>query len=109
MDRSRLEAAAEGMNWKRGLFRVWAAASLLWAVLWTLLNWSGVAASLSDLSCLVSGGSSGPWCEYRLIGAIAVYGLEDRRFWVGLLAPPLAALLFGYTVLWIARGFRPKT
>jgi hypothetical protein len=96
------------MNWKRGLFRVWAAASLLWVALWTVLNWSGVATSLFDLSCLVSGGSSGPWCEYRLIEAIAVYGLEDRRFWIGLLTPPVAALLLGYTLLWIGRGFRSR-
>jgi hypothetical protein len=97
------------MNWKRGLFRVWAAASLLWVALWTVLNWSGVAASLSDLACLVSGGSSGPWCEYRLLGAISVHGLEDRYFWIGLIAPPMTALLTGYTLLWIGRGFRPKT
>jgi hypothetical protein len=84
-------------------------ASLLWAALWTVLNWSGVAASLSDLACLVSGGSSGPWCEYRLMGAISVGGLEDRHFWIELMAPPLAALLVGYTLLWIARGFRSST
>jgi hypothetical protein len=88
------------MNWKRGLFRVWASASLLWVALWTVLHWSGVAVSLSDLSCLVSGGSSGPWCEYR------IDGLEDRHFWIGLIAPPIAALLLGYTLLWIGRGFR---
>jgi glycerol uptake facilitator-like aquaporin len=97
------------MNWKRGLLRVWAAASLLWVALWTVLNWSGVAASLSDLSCLVSGGSSGPWCKYRLIGAIAADGLEDRHFWIGLIAPLIAALLLGYTLLWVGRGFRAKT
>ena len=94
------------MNWKRGLFRVWAAASLLWLALWTMLNWSGVVASLSDLSCLVSGGSSGPWCEYRLIGAIAANGVKDRHSWIELLAPPSATLLLGYTLLWIRRGFR---
>jgi hypothetical protein len=95
------------MNWKRGLFRVWAAASLLWAAFWTALNWAGVATSLSDLSCLVSGGGSGPWCKYHFIGgAITADGLEDRHFWIGLMAPPLAALLVGYMLLWIARGFR---
>jgi hypothetical protein len=95
------------MNWKRGLFRVWAASSLLWVALWAAMNWAGVVASLSDLSCLVSGGSSGPWCEYRLRGDIAVNGLEDRHFWIGLVTPPIAALLLGYTLLWIGRGFRP--
>jgi hypothetical protein len=73
------------VNWKRGLFRVWEATTLLWAALWIVLNWSGVAASLSDLSCLVNGGSSGPWCKYHLMGDIAVGGLEDPLFldWAG--------------------------
>jgi hypothetical protein len=43
------------------------------------------------------------------MGDIAVDGLEDRHFWIGLIAPPLAALLLGYTLLWIGRGFRAKT
>jgi hypothetical protein len=97
------------MNWKRGLFRIWAAASLLWIALWTALSWAGVAASLSDLSCFFSGGSSGPWCKYHFTSAIAADGLEDRHFWIGLMAPPMAVLLLGYTLLWIGRGFRPKT
>src|SRR5258706_12072122 len=67
------------MNWKRGLLRVWTAASLLWVALWTVLKWSVVAASLSDLSCLISGGSSGPWCKYRLMGSIAVADPEDGQ------------------------------
>jgi hypothetical protein len=96
------------VNWKRGLFRVWEATTLLWAALWIVLNWSGVAASLSDLSCLVNGGSSGPWCKYHLMGDIAVGGLEDPLFWIGLVAPPIAALLLRYTLLWIGRGFRQE-
>jgi hypothetical protein len=94
------------MNWKRGLFRAWLVSSALWSALWVLLNWSGIAASRSDLACLVSNGSSGPWCAYRLQGDIAVGGLEDWHFWVGLVVPPFALLLLGYILLWIARGFR---
>jgi hypothetical protein len=36
------------------------------------------------------------WKRGLIMGDIAVDGLEDRRFWIGLLAPPLAALLLGY-------------
>jgi hypothetical protein len=42
------------------------------------------------------------------MGDIAVGGLEDPLFWIGLVAPPIAALLLGYTLLWIGRGFRQE-
>jgi hypothetical protein len=29
-------------------------------------------------------------------------------FWIGLVAPPIAALLLRYTLLWIGRGFRQE-
>jgi len=93
------------MNWSRGLFRAWALTSALWAAFWVLLNWAAVAHGLSDLSCLI-GSRSGPWCDYRNIGAITVGGLEDRAFWVVLVSPPFAVGLLGYALLWVARGFR---
>jgi hypothetical protein len=71
------------VNWKRGLFRVWEATTLLWAALWIALNWSGVAASLSDLSCLVNGGSSGPWCKYHLMGTSPLAASKIHFFGLG--------------------------
>jgi hypothetical protein len=74
--------------------------------LWAVLNWSGIAASLSDFECLVSNGTSGPWCAYRLQGDIAVRGLEDWHFWAGLAVPPIGVRMLGYVLFWIGRGFR---
>ena len=70
-------------------------------VIWDRLK---VEAAFADLD----GGSSGPWCKYHLMGDIAVGGLEDPLFWIGLVAPPIAALLLRYTLLWIGRGFRQE-
>ena len=86
------------MNWKRGLFRVWLVAALLWAFLCVAVNWSVIAA---DISCLLGTAPADLFCRFRPHG-----GLEDPRFWMVLAMPPIAALLGGYTLLWMARGFR---
>lgn len=93
------------MNWSRGLFRAWLVVSVLWAALCIGWNWSTLASSLSEVSCLIGDASARPACVYHNMGYVS-WGLEDRQFWLTLATPPLVILLLGYAVLWVGRGFR---
>lgn len=91
------------MNWRRGLFRLWITASVLWIVGWPVYIASTCARPSADpahrLYCRADFGQwfpalddFGPW-EYA---TIAFYDL----------APPLAVLLAGWAATWIITGFR---
>jgi hypothetical protein len=89
------------MNWSRGLFRLWLAASLLWMALWIALDWRALA---TDFSCRF--GSNGPWCEYPSKDFYLEGGLQDPSVWEALLIPPIATLLLGLVMGWVIKGFR---
>jgi hypothetical protein len=67
------------MNWKRGLFRVWLAASAGWLVF---------------LACVIRFQST-DWTIWRALGLLAFT-----------LAVPVAVWGLGLFAVWIARGFR---
>jgi hypothetical protein len=67
------------MNWKRGLFRVWLAASAGWVVF---------------LACVIRFQST-DWTIWRAFGLLAFT-----------LAVPVAVWGLGLFAVWIARGFR---
>ncbi len=71
------------MNWRRGLFRLWAVLSVAWAIpaFWM------VSDCVIDNTC-----SAGRWGVTAFI-----------------LGVPLAFLLFGTALLWAANGFKPKS
>ena len=83
------------MNVKRGTFRIWAAASLLWMAFW---SWQ------ANLPCLIGFNITGnqPWCSDPLV--------EFTKVWSEALL-----LIFGFPVLtglaililvWIIKGFK---
>ena len=86
-DRSKLKAAAEAMNWRRGLFRLW--------LMLVVLLWAPLAAYAT-------------YEEYtRWPAQFAQHWPETTVALI--VGPPLALFLLGYALLWIGRGFRPKT
>ncbi len=88
------------INWRRGLFRLWIAASFVWLV--------GAGALLQgemrrDVETLMTAALQpppaflgAPWEKYELI--VFASGV--------LLLPPLFAFALGWAGLWIVKGFR---
>ena len=105
------------MNWKRGLFRVWAVVSLLW-----LLLAGGFAVALFSTQeqqtrqptfaeiarCELE--NPGPWCsdpwaEFPRVEYATKWRVPPWQVWAGVVAVPLLLLSFGATGYWVARGF----
>ncbi len=75
--------AAEPLNWRRGLFRLWILSSAAWLMGWTIyLAMYGLTAGFEAAGELI---------------AIPIL----------LFGPPIALLLFGLAARWAFRGFRP--
>lgn len=78
------------MNWRRGIFRLWAVASVIWIVVSVWLRHQ-LEASILDMP----------------LGFRLERGLMDWRFWAEeVLLPPIATAAAGLIVCWIANGFR---
>jgi hypothetical protein len=76
------EPATAKLGWRKGLFRAWIAVSVLW-----MIGMGGRVGYLLDTGFPTTS--------------------EDR--WmipIVLLAPPLLLLALGWTIAWVARGFR---
>ncbi len=80
--------------WKRGLFTVWLALSMLW--IGRILAVSG--------QCVYGPwiGWQQPWCEYPLVNPVLTY-LDVIAMALG---PPAAVLLLGLALRWVSKGFR---
>ena len=97
------------MNWRRGLFRLWLVLSLCWIVLVGVHNWNDLSSRemTSDLT---------KWSNEALEKASRGEALSvsdyppdwPRRLAAGgyIIGPPFAALLLGYVLIWVGRGFR---
>ena len=71
------------MNWTRGFFRLWAVVSSCWVIGTTIGYWD----DLVGQSCCSDGWSG----RMEAIGMI--------------LLPPASLMLFGFALVWIAKGF----
>jgi hypothetical protein len=82
------------MNWRRGLFRLWLLASVLWVggCLWLL-----------DYSCFFG---AYPWCNWWVVRPLlsSTYAEVLAKTF----GPPVILFLIGYALLWIGRGFRSR-
>jgi hypothetical protein len=107
------------MNWRRGLFRLWLAASVLWVFFqgWGLYedefvprqSAASVAKCLQDrkenptlgnpFDCF-DNARGNPFADLIPLGPAMV------RKTILIVAPPIALFLLGYSLLWIGRGFR---
>ena len=83
------------MNYCRGFLRAWIALTVIWIALAGSITLSGVLES--ELFCNLF--NPGPWCDYRP-PAEFVFTLSL------ILVPPMALLVVGAAVAWIAAGFR---
>lgn len=86
------------MNWRRGLWRLWLVAGLVWIGFWVWFY---------DLPCMLGLPNPltyGGWCSY--------FGPDDRlnieRALALIFAPPLAAPVLALAGLWIYSGFVPR-
>jgi hypothetical protein len=80
------------MNWRRGIFRLWAALSVIWVALMVWRKYAETA-NIPD-----------PPAGFRIEG-----GLRDSAFWVDVTAMPLVAGVVILLAVWIASGFRKPT
>jgi hypothetical protein len=85
------------MNYRRGLFRLWIAASLLWAIgtAWAMRVYLAL-----DCSYFSHHGSEDLRFECLVHPAIT-----EARAIVWIVLPPFAVLALG---IWVSRGFLPK-
>jgi hypothetical protein len=86
------------MNLRRGLFRVWIAATFLWLAAYALYFWSTCFYSADDtLMCWIG---DEDWTR-----PISGFSIRDyvRLSMIGL-SVPLGTLLVGYVCKWVARG-----
>jgi hypothetical protein len=116
------------MNWKRGLFRAWLIIAVCWIAATTFLWWDDLTCS----NCAVINeakklsGYEETTSVRRSDGSVVAVQTHDHAaalraarlsIWhekgsliVGMIiGPPFALILLGSAVLWIGRGFRPKT
>jgi hypothetical protein len=109
------------MNLKRGFLRFWIGISLCWiaGLGWLLhddLKFGGpwtLSSRPPDCPKEYSNGPLQTWTDKELLCRIAEAEAED---WAARLnaaeiifIPPLGLFVFGCFVLWVARGFRPKS
>jgi hypothetical protein len=103
------------MNWKKGLFRAWAVASLMWGGMMVFLLGPS---SLENYRSLQSEGCKLSVDKSNIEGARSysyeeVAGLcEPDHLWAmakWTLGPPFATLGLGVAVGWVISGFRAPT
>lgn len=112
------------MNWKRGLFRLWVLASVIWIV--GAGTWLRADTFLAEYVAKTSDRLSitavpdGPWLNYRQEYVkftppqrVALAKARQRRAQAELLSvasilllPSLAAFAIGAAGVWVSRGFR---
>ena len=94
------------MNWERGLFRVWMVGSIVWAVAWVGYIWGtcelkhvpGTREGTYITMCYT--GFSGWMTQYPSFTV-----LDYASIAVSGASVPVAVLLLGLVIRWIARGF----
>lgn len=97
------------MNVKRGLLRLWIAASFLWTVFmvgWGLYAWS----ALSDQWKVVAIGTTEPTNNFLVLlwlnkGSALSFIAPHLVLAV---AVPLAVLVLSRVAVWVGKGFQPK-
>lgn len=80
------------MNWPRGFLRLWIALSVLWIGAFAGVSFWNYAECLAVRPEL-------PFCLQNI-------GVPSLANWAFILGWPLAALLAGFIIQWIVRGFR---
>jgi hypothetical protein len=75
-----------GLNYRRGLLRIWVVASIVWLI---------AVLSSKDYSCWWR---RGPWCGFWTLSNY----LDDALI---LLGPPLGLIVAGQLLFWIVSGF----
>lgn len=91
------------MNWRRGLFRFWLTASVLWIVGWpTYVASTCVTFPENLIPKLYCRTGFGEW-----LPALSDLGLRGYATIVSYdLGPPLAVLLIGVVAAWVISGFQ---
>jgi hypothetical protein len=102
------------MNWRRGLFRLWIAASLCWI---TLVGWEiyeDSKALAEQRACLAereaNPGLGNPFECFKMGMFEDLIPVETRalRWGIVMALPPLGALFIGLGTLWVISGFAPR-
>jgi hypothetical protein len=99
-----LEAAAEGMNWRRGLFRLWTGLSLLWIAYfsWSFFSECFYLWHEPPLVCLTGDERDG---IYGNLALTAFPASAWMRLLVRALSVPLAVTMVALGIAWIVQGF----
>jgi hypothetical protein len=84
------------MELRRGMFRVWVIASIIWIVVWGLRVFVALACRL---------GTDHFTCSDTLNSLLTQGSLPDWVVALGAVAPPLLLLVVGGALLWIVDRF----
>jgi hypothetical protein len=90
----------------RGLFRLWVVASVLWVLVVGVMTWQTWPAQTDFFDAFKStppDTDTPPWAKPDP-------GARDELISASYIAvaPPVAALILGMSLLWVVRGFRSK-
>jgi hypothetical protein len=87
------------MNIRRGLYRVWIVASVLWLAGFSWYFW--------NYYCFYDGGTVLCWTgEENIFAALSEFSLRQYASVVAnALLLPFLTLILGYAFAWVARGF----
>jgi hypothetical protein len=92
------------INWRRGLFRLWIAASIVWLVGGGVLSQEIVRRDVSTL--MTAEADLPPLPPGFELDRVKLARSNQTFIASAILLPPIFALALGWIGLWIARGFR---
>jgi hypothetical protein len=101
------------MNWSRGVFRLWLVVSVLWSLAigglcWIELKEGPFSTGLVTDTVVSTTGEPVTALEGNSFRNLVPVDqvISWRRLSLVWFGPPLLTFLFGYTLLWVGRGFR---
>ena len=100
------------MNWKRGFFRLWVLGACCWGAFWLLTLQEDVSPYFESLLNPQKIIDPFKFPEYEQLTRAEILAREQRMAFRGLvfaLLPPLFVLMLGFSVAWVAVGFKRKT
>jgi hypothetical protein len=117
------------MNWRRGLFRLWAVSSIIWVIFTVIFVSEGIDANtlphfwpkehVGEFERYLTN-----WTETRFSGILELCKNDERCFddakWrrggnrvidiaTIAVAPPILLLVFGLSLGWVISGFRERS
>lgn len=112
------DGGTAGVNWRRGAFRLWVFATVIWLLSATWVQ-TQPTIDPNDLFADLSSPRTRHGCEAAAkveprvnieacVDRAAKHNSRDLQRVAWVVLPPIGALVFGLSIWWVASGFRPR-